>query len=121
MVVLSALDSPLLNGIVGPVLTLVVLGLLRYVYKEITGAIYGMKADVLKRVDNVDSKVEGVISEQKAIRGELKSLADGHQSLRERTARLEGKEEARAELAHAAQATVKAVESITHQEAPRHD
>jgi hypothetical protein len=111
---LSALDSPLLNGIVGPVLTLVVLGLLRYVYKEITGAIYGMKADVLKRVDNVDSKVEGVISEQKAIRGELKSLADGHQSLRERTARLEGKEEARLEAAQLAGAAGRVVEAISH-------
>lgn len=115
---IALLESPVLSGIITPVLTLLALGLLRYVQKEITGAIASTRESVLKEVKAVDLKVDGVIAEQSAVREALKTTQERQQVDRERIARLEGRRDAQIEAAQIANAAAVAVDVITHRETP---
>lgn len=119
--ILAIFDSPILLSVVTPALTLITLGVLRYVQKSITNSIDGTKESVLHEVKKVDAKVDGVISEQATVRQELKAVSQGQQSDRERLARLEGRRDAQMEAAQLANAAATAVDVITHPREEPHD
>ena len=113
---MTVLDSPVLTGIIAPILTVVAMAFLRYVQKEITGAIESTKQSVLKEVQAVDKKVGGVMAEQAIVREELKKHQDSAHAFDVRLARLEGRRDAQLEQAHLASAAAVAVDVITHKE-----
>lgn len=85
-------------------------------------------ADVDRRASaernaEVSRKMDQFSIEQREQRKQLVTLSDNHQALALTVAKLEGKEEARAEAAQLAGAASRIAEAITHpqEEAPRHD
>lgn len=118
--ILSIFDSPLISSILTPILTLAAIAALRYVQKQVTGAIDDTKGAVLKEVKAVDTKVDGVIKVQGLQQEEMRKIADGQHVDRERIARLEGRRDAQIEAAQLANAAATAVDVITHRvEEPR--
>ena len=107
------IGNPLFTNIVGPAGFIVLGFILRYIYREVKEAIDSMQNAVIKKVDTVDTKVESVINEQARVRTELSLLGTSHQALKERTAKLEGKEEARQEYVQA-----KVVEALAKENHP---
>lgn len=114
-------DSPLISGVVTPVLTLIALAALKYVQKEITSAVNGTKESVLKEVKKVDEKVDGVIKEQVTVREELMKTQEDHHLVKERVARLEGRRDAQLEAAQLANAVGNVANAITHPVEQRHE
>lgn len=76
-----------------------------------------------ERNAEINRKMDAFSLEQREQRQQLAVLADNHQALALTVAKLEGKEEARAEAAQLAGAASRIAEAITHpqEEAPRHD
>jgi hypothetical protein len=116
MNVLTVFDSPVISGIITPILVLIAMAVLKYVQKEVTTAINGTKESVLTEVKKVDTKVDGVIKEQVTVREELLKTQEDHHLVKERVARLEGRRDAQIEAAQIANATATAVDVLTHRQ-----
>lgn len=93
------MNEVLVQSVVGPALTLVVLALLRYGYTQIRGAISGMKSEVLAEVNVVKKTVDAVAAKQVV-------MEEKQQGDRDRIARLEGWRDARIEAAQLANAAI---------------
>ncbi len=108
---ISFLTSPIVSTVVLPAMMFLLAGLIRYAYKQAGNAVKEMTEKVIDKIEVVDAKVEGVITEQKRVRDELLHLGNTTQALRERTARLEGRAEERATRLQ--EDNMRAIETLT--------
>jgi F0F1-type ATP synthase membrane subunit b/b' len=110
-VLAEVLTNPLFTNVVAP-LGFILLGfILRYIYKQVSGMIHEMQTQVLDKVNDVDTKVENVITEQARVKNELFALGNSYANLKERTAMLEGKAQGKAEAI--SEANARAMEALT--------
>lgn len=111
MWVMAILDKTQLIAIISPVLTLVLLWLLRYATNEIKAAINANNAAVLAKVDSLDKKVDKAVHR---IERHDEKLQEHDVAI----ARLQGAQEERSRLANAAGVAVAALKKDEGTHAP---